>query len=123
MRVTGKLAKKLAKQHGVKLPSKKTKYSAVPTIVDEIRFSSKKEAKRYVELLFEQQAGNISDLELQPKFPLRVNGVLIGHYVADFGYLLQGKRTIEDVKGFKTPVYRLKKKLVEALYGIKIIET
>ena len=127
MRVTGKLAKQLAEKHGVELPKKKSKYRAVPTIVDDIKFSSKKEAKRYVELIIEQAAGNISDLELQPKFALKINGVLIGHYIADFAYSLQdggnGKRIIEDVKGFRNPIYKLKKKIVEAMYGITILET
>ncbi len=128
VRVTGKLAKRLAKEHGVELPKKKAKYRAVPTIVDEIRFSSKKEAKRYVELLIQQQAGEITDLELQPRFPLTVNGVLIGNYVADFRYkrlweFHEYDVIIEDVKGFKTDVYLLKKKIMEALYGVRILET
>ncbi len=49
----------------------------------------------------------------------------IGFYKADFRYEVTatGERVIEDVKGVRTAVYRLKKKLVKALYGIEIIET
>ena len=101
-----------------------TKYKAVPTYIDGIRFASKKEAGRYCELKLLEKAGAISDLELQTKFPIILNNGKICTYKADFSYvqLLGSKRIVEDVKGFRTPVYKLKKKLVEALYKIKIIE-
>ena len=99
-----------------------TKYKAIKTEVDGIMFASKKEAMRYKELKFLRSEYRISDLILQPKFPVEVCGKKICTYVADFLYYENGKKIIEDVKGVKTPVYRLKKKLVEAIYNITIKE-
>ena len=107
-----------------------TKYRAIKTEVDGIMFDSKKEAKRYVELKEKLDAGIIADLRLQPKFDCIINGKKVCTYKADFEYLLldeigpQGQIShyvVEDVKGFKTPTYRLKKKLVEALYPGTVI--
>ena len=108
-----------------------SKYHAKPTIVDGIRFASKAEARRYSELKMLEKAGEIERLDLQPKFPLVVSGLRVGTYIADFRYyrvLNRNARTtitsqvVEDVKGVKTPVYRLKKKIVEALYPVTITE-
>jgi len=101
-----------------------SKYAAIKTEVDGLVFASKKEAKRYSELRLLERAGEIAALELQPKFPCVVNGQKVCVYIADFAYLnAQGSRVIEDVKGMKTRVYRIKKKLVEALYpNVKIVE-
>lgn len=101
---------------------RRNKFGAVPTVVDGVRFASKKEARRYVELKLLQKAGEIGRLELQPKFPIVVNGMKICAYIADFRYWCHGRPVVEDAKGVKTPVYRLKKKIVEAQYGIAIRE-
>ena len=101
----------------------RSKYRAIKTIVDDITFDSKKEAKRYIQLKLMVRSGNISDLKLQPRFDLIVNGYKCGFYKADFEYIENGKRVIEDVKGMKTPIYNLKKKLVKAIHGIDIFET
>ena len=77
---------------------KPSKYKAVKTTVDGITFHSKKEASRYVDLMNLQKSGHISNLRLQPEFPLMVNGKKIGKYVGDFCYILRGVRIIEDVK-------------------------
>lgn len=122
MAITGKLAKDLAKKHGVKMPKKRSKYGAVKTTVDGIRFDSKKEAKRYVELMDMQKMGMISDLQLQPSYPIVVNGIEVCEYRADFFFRRGETEYVEDTKGFRTPVYKLKKKLVEAMHGIKIFE-
>jgi hypothetical protein len=106
------------------------KYGAVRTAVDGVTFASKAEARRYAELKMREKAGEIRDLELQPKFPLCVRNRsqydddLIGVYVADFRYREgpNGILRIEDVKGMKTALYRWKKKHVEAQYGITITE-
>lgn len=99
------------------------KYRAIKTEVDGIVFDSKREAARYSDLKLLVRAGTIMDLQIQPAFELTVNGVRIGEYRADFCYrALDGKTTVEDVKGVRTPVYRLKKRLVEALYSIRILE-
>jgi len=104
-------------------PNKRSKYRAVPTVVDSIRFASKKEAKRYGELKALERAGEIRNLELQFRFALYgANGIVVGHYVADFVYDAGCKTIIEDVKGgIKTQVYKLKKKLLEC-QGYKILE-
>tara|TARA_R110002020_G_scaffold467655_1_gene691392 strand:- start:28299 stop:28607 length:309 start_codon:yes stop_codon:yes gene_type:complete len=101
----------------------RNKYKAIKTKVDDITFDSKKEARRYVQLKLMVKAGAISELKLQPRFDLIINGCKCGFYKADFDYIENGKRVIEDVKGMKTPVYNLKKKLVKAIYGIDIFET
>jgi hypothetical protein len=101
------------------------KYANIPTKVDNIVFHSRKEARRYIELRALLRAGHIRNLELQPRYDMVVNGVKIGFYKADFRYTINknNKTIIEDVKGARTQVYRLKKKIVEALYGIAIYES
>ena len=107
----------------------RSKYNAKRTTVHGTTFASQREAKRYCELLLLEKAGEIQHLELQPVYPIEVRGALICRYVADFRYREKPLRTgssgqvvVEDVKGMKTPVYRLKKKLIAALYGIQIRE-
>lgn len=101
-----------------------TKYNAIPTHVDGLRFASKREAKRYNELKLMERGGEIIALEIQPKFPLIVNKQKLGSYIGDFRYrdTATGDLIVEDVKGVKTPVYKLKAKLVKALYGVEIVE-
>lgn len=103
---------------------KKHKYGAKRTVVDEIAFASKKEAKRYAVLRDCQLAGLLRDLKLQPRYPLVVNGKKIATYVGDFYYVdcETGEAILEDCKGFKTALYILKKKLFEALYDMQITE-
>ena len=103
--------------------NRRHKYGAVRTVVDNITFASKAEARRYQELKILQQSGFISGLTLQPTYALRVNGLVVCTYKADFAYVEAKKSIVEDVKGYKTPVYRLKKKLFEAIYRVKILET
>jgi len=92
-------------------------------------FSSNLEFTRYLDLHNLEIYGDISDLELQPRFPIKIKNpqgveILVTTYVADFRYKnKEGKEVVEDVKGFKTAIYRLKKKLVKAYYGISILET
>lgn len=67
----------------------------------------------------------ITDITLQPKFPIICNGVKICDYIADFSYVdhKTGALTVEDTKGFATPVYRLKKRLFAACYpALKLVE-
>lgn len=99
------------------------KYHAKRTTIDGITFASKAEARRYVELKALQSVSGIYDLELQTPFILHVKGIKLGTYRADFVYFdSTGKRIVEDVKGFKTPLYNWKKKHVAAEYGIEIQE-
>jgi len=98
------------------------KYKAIPTFVGDIRFASRAEANRYSELLLLFRGGVIRNLELQPEFPVMVNGKKVFTYRADFAYFEGQQRVIEDVKGFRTPVYKLKKKIIEAQYNVTIKE-
>jgi hypothetical protein len=103
---------------------RRAKYAAVPTIVDGHRFASKREAHRYGELCQLARAGHIRDLQLQPVFPIVLDGRQVSAYRADFQYVnaTTGEVFVEDVKGMRTPVYILKKKLIEALYPFEIRE-
>lgn len=98
------------------------KYKNRKTIVNGITFDSAKEARRYSELVLLEKAGVINTLKLQPSFKIVVNGVKICTYRADFSYTENGKFVVEDVKGFKTRIYGLKKKLLLATHGIEIRE-
>ena len=102
------------------------KYRACPTWVDGIRFASRKEAKVYQELKLRERAGEVQLLELQPVFELVVNGHKVCKYVADFKIAekVNGEwvERIVDAKGFLTPMYRLKKKLMRACLGLEIVE-
>ena len=108
--------------------------------MDGIAFHSAKEARRFQALSLLLIAGEIRNLERQPRLTLNTWHVdhsecpLVGVYVGDFRYeeravmprLMQTptwQEVIEDVKGFKTPLYKWKKKHVEAQYGIVIKET
>ena len=108
--------------------------SVRPTIIDGHRFASAHEARRYLELLLLQRAGQISELELQVSIPIVLDGrpVLVKskgypagrvlRYVADFGYRERGELVIEDAKGHPTDVYKLKRALLLHM-GIKIRES
>jgi len=115
-----------------------SKYRNKTTEVNGIKFSSKKEAKRYKDLKLLQAAGEIRGLTLQETFIIKVNGIKICSYTCDFQYQERGineqtdsgvivsdnwQDVIEDCKGYKTPAYKLKKKLMQAVFGIEIRET
>ena len=102
-----------------------SKYKAKPTEIDGIRFASKREAKRYQELKLLERAKEIQDLKLQVPYVLiqkSAHGREI-KYVADFVYEENGQTIVEDSKGFRTDVYKLKKRLMAEVYGITIRET
>lgn len=101
---------------------RQNKFNAVRTVIDGVTFASKREAARYCELKLMEKAGEISRLVLQPEFPIIIRGKKCFVYKADFGYFTGKARVIEDTKGFKTQVYRLKKKIVEATYDFEIQE-
>lgn len=116
---------------------KPNKYRAKPEYVNGTRFASGREANRYRELLLLERAGEISELELQPAYPLEIDGrpVLIkskgypngrrSKYTADFRYTdaRTGRQVVEDVKGFDTTASRLRRAVVECIYGIEIVLT
>lgn len=95
-----------------------SKYNNKKTEIDGIMFDSKKEARRYGILILLQQAGEISNLQLQPKFNLQPKfrrdgkGIREINYIADFMYEdKNGAIVVEDVKGMKTDVYKIKYKM------------
>jgi hypothetical protein len=105
-----------------------TKYFATPTIVDGIRFASRKEARRYVELTLLERAGEITNLQLQVSYDLHaLGGATVARYVSDFVYVetANGEEIVEDVKGSTKnllPMYRLKRRWMLAEHGIAIRE-
>jgi hypothetical protein len=100
------------------------KYSNKKVILDDIKFDSKRERNRYMELKILEKSGLIKELELQKEFELQPSFKKNGKtyrkitYKADFYYFDNhlGKYIVEDVKGFKTDVYKLKKKMFEYKY-------
>ena len=99
------------------------KYGNRKTEVDGFLFDSKKEATRYSELVLLEKAGEIFFLELQPKFTLldgfrdrdgKAHRAI--KYIADFQYQEDGKMIVEDTKGYKTQVFRIKEKLFRKRY-------
>lgn len=107
--------------------SKRGKYNARGRFVGDHWFPSKAEADRYAQLVEMQGRGTIAGLELQVPYRCVVAGQLVCTYRADFRYVVNpgrlGQRTlVEDVKGMVTPEYRIKRKLVKALFGFDIIE-
>lgn len=106
------------------------KYGAKKTTIGGIRFDSRAEAKRYTELQLLQKAGVIANLQRQVAIPLKgaLGPILTptgrkATYKADFVYvdLERNAEVIEDVKGFETPEYKLKRAILAA-QGITIRE-
>lgn len=109
----------------------RSKYHAKKTCVDGITFDSRKEAYRYLVLKGMEEDGLIEDLrrqaryELVPAFDVDGKHYRPVYYVADFVYVDKetGKEVVEDVKGVRTDVYKLKSKLFARRYGMSIKET
>lgn len=107
-----------------------TKYNNKKITVDGQIFDSKKEANRYKELRLLEKAGVIKNLSRQVKFVLipsqrDENGKVVERecsYKADFKYEEGIKTVVEDVKGFRTKEYIIKRKLMLYQYGIRIRE-
>ena len=106
------------------------KYKNRRITVNGITYDSKKEYRRHYELMLMERSGMITNLERQVKYVLipsqRINGKVVERelaYRADFRYTQGGETVVEDVKGFKTPEYKIKKKLMLYFHGIQIKET
>lgn len=117
-----------------------SKYNNRKVRRDGLTFDSKKEHKRYNELLLLEQAGEIKNLRRQVKFlliPTQREPKIIGprggvkngkllerecSYIADFVYSQNGKMVVEDTKGIRTKDYIIKRKLMLRVYGIRIRE-
>lgn len=106
-----------------------SKYHAKKTTVDGITFDSRREADRYLVLKGMEEEGAIEDLrrqvryELVPAFDVDGRHYRPVFYVADFVYVEDGKEVVEDVKGMRTDVYKLKSKLFARRYGMSVKET
>lgn len=112
-----------SKRKPVSFKGRNGKFNAVAVTTDEGRFDSKMEYRRYLDLTMMQRAGAISDLRRQVKYPLILEGVLVCTYIADFVYTQDGQEVVEDSKGYRTPEFRQKKRLMKEVLGIDILET
>jgi len=110
-----------------------SKYGNRKTTLDGLTFDSRREATRWAELQLLQKAGEIRELQRQVPFVLipaqrdELTGKLLereARYIADFTYRDNHthKLIVEDAKGMKTELYRLKKKLMLYRHGIQIRE-
>lgn len=109
------------------IPKTLSKYRNIQTEYNGFKYMSKKEAEYAMTLDSLKRATNKKDrvisFEKQIPFQIEINGIKVFKYIADFKVFYADDRVeIIDVKGVRTDVYRLKKKCVEAQYGIKIIE-
>ena len=121
----------------------RNKYGNRKVIVDGIRFDSRKEARFYIFLKESEKNGEISGLRLQVPYEivpaiyeeqvvhLKTKDKVVEkcvqkavHYVADFVYydVKTGREEVVDAKGYRTPEYKLKKKMMRAFKGIEITE-
>jgi hypothetical protein len=124
------ILKKLSNPITSEEEKKKSKYGNKKVVIDGIKFDSQKEGNRYLELKLMEDTDYIKDLELQKKFELipsyEINGKKIRsvNYICDFYYYdnQTQKYVVEDTKGYRTEVYKLKKKMFEYKYGIEIKE-
>jgi hypothetical protein len=104
------------------------KYGNKKTLVGDIWFDSKKEARRYQELTLLEKAGEITDLEIKKRFQLipKKGKERPAYYTCDFAYrdAKSGALVVEDVKSeaTKTQVYVLRRKLMYQRYDIQIRE-
>ena len=123
-RYTGWDAKAAAKIAEKTFLPKVNKYNAKKVVIDGIMFDSKKEAARYNELKLMQKAKVIHRLEVHPKYPIKINDTKVCDVELDFSYQCYAEDRIiehhEDVKGKDNPMSQLKRKMVEAYYGINV---
>lgn len=105
-----------------------SKYKNKKVVYKDMKFDSKKEYLRYLVLEDMQRKGEISELKTQVPFvlvpPFQLNGKKYKgiRYIADFVYKKDGKVIIEDTKGYRTDVYKIKKKLMAYIHKIEIKE-
>lgn len=101
-----------------------SKYRNVKCTYKGFKFDSIGERDWYKTLELLQLAGEISELKTQVKFPIVINNLKICSYIADFTYHdKQGNYIVEDFKGVQTSIFKLKKKLMKAVYGIDVLLT
>lgn len=116
----------LAKRLGI-VQAKRQKFNASRTTVGSERFDSGREAQYHGELLYRQKAGEIENIQRQPEYLITHDGIVVASFRPDFRFLVRATRRweVHEVKGGKatrTEAYRLRRRLVEAQYGIEIQE-
>ena len=101
------------------------KYNNRRIVTEDGRFDSQKELRRWQELKLLERAGQIKDLQRQVDFELvpKSLGMRAIVYRADFVYTERGERVVEDVKGYRDRVYKLKRRLMHWLHKVEIRET
>lgn len=104
---------------------KRPKMGNVKRQADGITFDSDKEYRRYADLRLMERVGEISDLQVHPRFRLCVEGSVVCQFWPDFIYVRGGEVVVEDVKGrtgggVQWQHFRLKAKLFEAITGIAV---
>ena len=110
----------------MRYPYRKNKFNAKKTEFMGIKFDSKWEAERYGQLVAMERAGIVRNLERQVRYNILVNEQKICQYVADFVYEQtkldsdEYEQIVEDAKGVETPEFKLKKKLMKAVFNIEI---
>lgn len=103
----------------------RNKYGARKVRLDGYTFDSRHEAEVYAVRKLEQEAGEIESLEVHRRFRIEVNGIHICDYEADLTYYRGGRLVVEDAKSpptRKLASYRIKRKLMVAVYGIEVQE-
>lgn len=102
--------------------SERNKYNNKKVVIDNIKFDSLMESRRYLYLKRLLQAGEITKLEMQKPFSLKgYSGVVVCKYKADFTYYDKYSNfVVEDVKGVETAIFKLKSKLFESQFKLKI---
>ena len=102
----------------------KSKFGNKKTICNGQVFDSKREAARYAELLLLERNGEVRNIRRQVLYELKVNAVLIAKYYADFVYELRtrGKweEIVEDVKGYPNDRWPMKRKLMLAIFNVRV---
>lgn len=103
--------------------TKPLKYRNIITEVDGIKFQSRAEANYYGKLKLYIKAGEVESFERQVSYDLKVNGILICKYIADFVVkYTNGTIKVVDVKGVRTPLFIIKSKLMLAIHQIDVFE-
>jgi len=106
----------------------RSKYRNVPTVVDGVRFDSKREAKRWGDLRRLERGGQISKLERQVPYQLAPSVKIAGEkrarpalrFKADFRYVEKGQTVVEDSKGHSDTAFRIRQHLMKAIHGVDV---
>ena len=127
--MTLKQYRQLKKQLKRAQTGQENKYNNRKVVILGENFDSQKEADRWAQLKLMERAGAITDLQRQVKFVLipsqKADGKVIERecsYYADFVYLQDGEKVVEDTKGLRTADYIIKRKLMLHIHGIRVQE-